>query len=69
MLSPVEAWWAGLYAQPFDGAQGDGSLFEHYLLVLSNNGLLPSQRSDITTSARPFLWLFVSASYCHALSA
>jgi len=23
MLSPVEAWWVGLCALPFDGAQGD----------------------------------------------
>jgi hypothetical protein len=23
MLSSVEAWWAGLCALPFDGAQGD----------------------------------------------
>ncbi|NOW96953.1 hypothetical protein FHW89_003628 [Mucilaginibacter sp. SG564] len=27
MLSTVEAWWAGLYALPFDGAQGDTPLF------------------------------------------
>jgi len=26
MLSPVEAWWAGLCALPFDGAQGDTPL-------------------------------------------
>jgi len=23
MLSSVEAWWVGICAQPFDGAQGD----------------------------------------------
>jgi hypothetical protein len=28
MLSSVEAWWAGLYAQPFDGAQGDSPLWD-----------------------------------------
>ena len=27
MLSSVEAWWAGLYALPFDKAQGDSTLF------------------------------------------
>ena len=27
MLSPVEAWWAGLCALPFDGAQGDTLAF------------------------------------------
>ncbi|SDP06755.1 hypothetical protein SAMN05428975_0199 [Mucilaginibacter sp. OK268] len=26
MLSSVEAWWAGLCALPFDGAQGDTPL-------------------------------------------
>ena len=26
MLSSVEAWWAGLCALPFDGAQGDSPL-------------------------------------------
>jgi hypothetical protein len=35
MLSSVEAWWAGLCARPFDGAQ-DGSPFfrELYLPVV-----------------------------------
>jgi hypothetical protein len=33
MLSSVEAWWAGLCAQPFDGAQGD-TPFLHYSFVL-----------------------------------
>jgi len=27
MLSSVEAWWAGLCALPFDGAQGDNLFF------------------------------------------
>ena len=27
MLSSVEAYWAGLCAQPFDGAQGDSPPF------------------------------------------
>jgi hypothetical protein len=27
MLSSVEAWWAGLCARPFDGAQGDTPFF------------------------------------------
>jgi len=33
MLSSVEAWWAGLCALPFDGAQGD-SLFLVIILSL-----------------------------------
>jgi hypothetical protein len=28
---PVEAWWAGLCAQPFNGAQGDSPFFAYYL--------------------------------------
>jgi hypothetical protein len=31
MLSSVEAWWAGLCALPFDGAQGDNPLFHMFL--------------------------------------
>ncbi|MBB6108388.1 hypothetical protein SAMN05421821_102373 [Mucilaginibacter lappiensis] len=27
MLSTVEAWWGGLCALPFDGAQGDSPSF------------------------------------------
>jgi len=27
MLSSIEAWWAGLCAPPFDGAQGDNPPF------------------------------------------
>jgi hypothetical protein len=44
MLSSVEAWWAGLYALLFDGAQGDSPLFGYYLFVMSNHGLSLSRR-------------------------
>ncbi|MBB6131643.1 hypothetical protein [Mucilaginibacter lappiensis] len=30
MMSSVEAWWVGLCALPFDGAQGDSPVFVHY---------------------------------------
>jgi hypothetical protein len=43
MLSSVEAWWAGLCALPFDGAQGDSHLFGYYLLIMSNHGQLLSR--------------------------
>ena len=36
MLSSVEAWWAGLYALPFDGAQGDSPfniIYSSFLLI------------------------------------
>ncbi len=32
MLSSVEAWWAGLYALPFDGAQGDTPPFHTFFI-------------------------------------
>ena len=38
MLSSVEAWWAGLCALPFDGAQGDSPLFRYYLFVMYSHG-------------------------------
>ncbi|SDP96526.1 hypothetical protein SAMN05428975_4258 [Mucilaginibacter sp. OK268] len=34
MLSSVEAWWAGLCAPPFDGAQGDNPAFCDIIDVL-----------------------------------
>ncbi|SDP97937.1 hypothetical protein SAMN05428975_4558 [Mucilaginibacter sp. OK268] len=34
MLSTVEAWWAGLCALPFDGAQGDSPAFCDIIDVL-----------------------------------
>ena len=37
MLSSVEAWWAGLCALPFDGAQGDTPLLGYYLFVMSTH--------------------------------
>ncbi|SDP99029.1 hypothetical protein SAMN05428975_4881 [Mucilaginibacter sp. OK268] len=37
MLSSVEAWWVGLCALPFDGAQGDTPL--HIILFI---GYFPS---------------------------
>jgi len=40
MLSSVEAWWAGLCARPFDGAQGDTPFLGHYLFAMSIDGLL-----------------------------
>jgi hypothetical protein len=33
MLSSVEAWWAGLCARPFDGAQGDIPLEEFFDII------------------------------------
>ena len=36
---PVEAWWAGLCAQPFGGVQGDAH-FGRYFFVMSIDGLL-----------------------------
>jgi hypothetical protein len=44
MLSSVEAWWAGLCAQPFDGAQGDTPLF-----VMSFSWLLFSKSDEALT--------------------
>jgi hypothetical protein len=43
MLSSVEAWRAGLYAQTFDGTQGDSPLFGYYLLCLIMGYYSPSQ--------------------------
>jgi hypothetical protein len=43
MLSPVEAWWASLCAQPFDGAQGDTPFFLTFLFAMSIDGLSLSQ--------------------------
>ena len=34
MLSPVEAWWAGLSALPFDGAEGDSLLLTIFIFFV-----------------------------------
>ncbi|MDN5289060.1 MAG: hypothetical protein JWR38_5334 [Mucilaginibacter sp.] len=50
MLSSVEAWWAGPYARPFDGAQGDSPFLVHCSLVMSFHRLLLSTGEDFKYS-------------------
>ena len=44
MVSCVEPWWAGLYALPFDGAQGDSLSFCD--IIDSPCLLIGSQRAE-----------------------
>jgi hypothetical protein len=50
MLSSVEAWWAGLCALPFDGAQGDTHFFSRFSFIMPFHGILLEQGGGETIS-------------------
>ena len=41
MVSSVEPWWAGLYAPPFDGAQGDTPFFSLWSVLSTHHTFHP----------------------------
>jgi hypothetical protein len=59
MLSSVEAWWVGLCARPFDGAQGDTHLFGHYFSLCFFMGYYFQEGSRSARS--PFIIIYPAA--------